>query len=318
MKYVIKALEFSIIIALLTLSVITFNKINQVEISNAQSYREDQMHLAIVTDEISSYAYQRFLNGVETEVKAVDAVFEVYEIGDLSIDDIVQMLLITEVDGVVFRLSDNNLAGKGIDACKEQGIFTIVVGNDAPESARDIYIGTNKFNQGRQAATLAIEAIKEDGNIGVILGSEYHFEESSVSNNFIGGIQDVVSKASLVELTEVAYSSQKRAELIVDEMLDQNAIDLLICTDPVDVNRIIRVLVDRNRVGDIKVIASGDTDEIIDGIEKNVIAASIVENYEELGRFSVRFFSKLMSGEGVSAYINVPFQILDQNNLGIE
>jgi ABC-type sugar transport system substrate-binding protein len=93
---------------------------------------------------------------------------------------------------------------------------------------------------------------------------------------------------------------------------------LLICTDPVDVNRIIRVLVDRNRVGDIKVIASGDTDEIIDGIEKNVIAASIVENYEELGRFSVRFFSKLTSGEGVSAYINVPFQILDQNNLGIE
>ena len=105
----------------------------------------------------------------------------------------------------------------------------------------------------------------------------------------------------------------------MDEILnDELPINVLICTDPVDVNRIIRVLVDRNRVGDIRIIASGETDEIKDGIEKRSITASIVEDYSEIGSLSVYFMNRIIHDEGVSSYVNVPFETLEMRNLGVE
>ena len=227
----------------------------------------------------------------------------------MTLEDVINMVIITEVDGVIFRLSDNALASAAIDKCKLEGIPVVAVGNDAPESMRDFYIGTNKFNLGRHAANLAIKAISGTGNIGIILGSEYRDEKAIATNNFVNGIQDIVTKTDGVTLKTIAYTKDVRAELLMDEILDMNEpIDVLICTDPVDVNRIIRVLVDRNRVGDLKIVASGDTTDIIDGIQKKLIMASIVEDYAELGALSVYYLNQVIEGERVSTYINVPFR----------
>ena len=131
------------------------------------------------------------------------------------------------------------------------------------------------------------------------------------TNNFVNGIQDIVSKIDGIELTTIKYSHEKRAELLMDELLDENLIvDVLICTDPVDVNRILRVLVDRNKVGEVKIIASGDTVEIVDGIEKQLITSSIVEDYFEIGSLAANYLIKVIAGERVSTYVNVPFETI--------
>ncbi|MDH8677264.1 substrate-binding domain-containing protein [Fusibacter bizertensis] len=319
MKYIIQALEFAIVTALIILSIITFNKINQAALFEKETFSEEKYHYAVITDDISSYAYERFIGGVDAAIKELDSVYEVYEVGDDSLEDVIEMVVITQVDGVILRLSNNAIASEEIDKCKAGGIDIITVGNDAPDSLRDVYIGTNKYNLGRHAATLAIKAVDGPKNIGVILGSEYIDEESIATNNFINGIQDIVTKNDNLNLSIIKYSNSIRAELLMDDILKEDSpINVLICTDPVDVNRIIRVLVDRNKVGDIKIVASGDTAEIKDGIEKRLITASIVEDYEEIGNMSVYFLNRVIQGEGVSTYVNVPFETLEQRNLGIE
>lgn len=319
MKAIIKGIEFTIVIALLTLSIVTFNKINQVRLIETESIVSSEFHLAIITDDVDSYAFDKFIAGVDASIENFGSIYEIYEVGEMTLEDVIDMVIITEVDGVVFRLSDNALASVSIDKCKQEGIPVVAVGNDAPESMRDLYIGTNKFNLGRHAANLAIKAISNSGNVGIILGSEYVDEKAIATNNFVNGIQDIVTKTSGVVLTTIAYTKDKRAELLMDELLDLNEpIDVLICTDPVDVNRIIRVLVDRNRVGDLKIVASGDTAEILDGIQKKLITASIVEDYTELGALSVFYLNQVIEGERVSTYINVPFETIHQSNLGLE
>lgn len=319
MKYLINGIEFTIVIVLLTLSIVTFNKINQVKLIETEKLISSEFHLAIITDDVDSYAYDKFISGVDASIDEFGSIYEIYEVGELSLDDVIEMVIITEVDGVIFRLSDNALAIESIDKCKQVGIPVATVGNDAPESLRDFYIGTNKFNLGRHAANLAIKAIAGSGNIGIVLGSEYVDEKAIATNNFVNGIQDIVTKADGVSLTTIAYTKDVRAELLMDALLDMNEpIDVLICTDPVDVNRIIRVLVDRNRVGDLKIVASGDTPEILDGIQKNLITASIVEDYTELGALSVFYLNQVIEGERVSTYINVPFETIHQSNLGLE
>lgn len=319
MKYVIQTLEFAIVLALVILSVITFNKINQAALFEKETFSEEKYHFAIITDDTSSYAYENFITGVEGAIKDLDSVYEVYEVGTNSLQDVVEMIVITEVDGVIFRLSNNAIASDAIEKCKNEGIGIITVGNDAPDSMRDVYIGTNKFNLGRHAATLAVQSIDGPVNIGVILGSEYIDEKTIATNNFINGIQDIVTRNDDVNLSVIKYSNSIRAELLMDDMLNGDTpVNVLICTDPVDVNRIIRVLVDRNKVGDIKIIASGDTAEIKDGIEKRLIAASIVEDYSEIGNLSVYYLNRVIQGEGVSSYVNVSFETLEQRNLGVE
>ncbi len=319
MKYIIQALEFAIVMALIILSVITFNKINQAALFEKETFSEEKYHFAIITDDLNSYAYESFISGVEVAIKELDSVYEVYEVGNNSLQDVIDMVVITQVDGVILRLSNNEVASEAIDKCKNEGIGVITVGNDAPDSLRDVYIGTNKYNLGRHAATLAVKSVDGPVNIGVILGSEYIDEETIATNNFINGIQDIVTKNEKVNLSVIKYSNSIRAELLMDDILnDETPINVLICTDPVDVNRIIRVLVDRNKVGDIKIIASGDTAEIKDGIEKRLITASIVEDYSEIGNLSVYFLNRVIKGEGVSTYVNVPFETLEQRNLGIE
>ena len=319
MKYFVKAAEFVIVIALLVLSILTFNKINQIELIKADDYSPDQYHIAIVTDDVNSYAFEKFIDGVEVSMEAQQSIYEIYEVGDISLEDVVEMIIITEVDGVVLRLSDNTIANDAITKLDQADIRVIAVGNDAPESPRDVYIGTNKFNMGRHAANLAIKAIGNEGHVGIILGSEYINETAIATNNFVNGIQDIITKSSNIELTTIKYTHSIRAELLMDDILDENLpIDVVICTDPVDVNRIIRVLVDRNRVGEIKIIASGDTAEIIDGIEKRLISVSIVEDYTELGALSITYLHQVLNGEGASVYVNVPFNTIHQSNLGVE
>ncbi len=319
MKYIVQALEVLIILILVSLSVVTFNKINQARLVPKETFTEDKYHYAIITDDVESYAYESFISGVDEAMKAIDSAYEIYEVGEQTIEDVVDMAIITDVDGLIFRMADNSRASDMIVKCKEEGIKVIVVGNDAPDSQRDVYIGTNKFNLGRHAATLAIQSREGAVSIGVILGSEYISEEAIATNNFINGIQDVVTRTDNASLSVIKYTNAIRAELLMDEILNEELpINVLICTDPVDVNRIIRVLVDRNRVGDIRIIASGETDEIKDGIEKRSITASIVEDYSEIGSLSVYFMNRIIHGEGVSSYVNVQFETLEMRNLGVE
>lgn len=312
MKFIIQTIEFIIIFILVILSVTTFNKINSVPLIKTDDLIPDYRHVAIVTDDTTSYAYDRFIGGVENAKGLYNIVYEIYEVGTLAIEDVFRMITITEVDGVILRLSNNGLATEAINKCAELGIFVVTIGNDAPDSNRDVYIGTNKFNLGRHAAQLALEAIDYKGNIGILLGSEYLDETSIATNNFVNGIQEVVSKSDTVTLSTIKYTHTVRAELHMDALLDDvGSVDVLICTDPVDVNRIIRVLVDRNRVGAIKIIASGDTQEIADGVEKELIYASIVEGFTEIGAYAVYYLDQLMLNEGVSSYVNVPFETLN-------
>lgn len=319
MKLLIRSAELIIVTALFFLSVMSFNKINQIEMIEPDAYGSLKGHVVVVTDDTQSYAYELFIGGVEKTSKTLGYAYEVYSTETMTLESITEVVVLTHVDGVIIRLGDNVLATEAINQLKDAEMKVVVVGTDAPESPRDVYIGTNKFNMGRRVGELAAEAINNDGKIGVILGSEYLENKSIATNNFVNGVLDIVSKFENVSLSMIRYSRSMRAELIMDEILDtQNMVDLLICTDPVDVNRIMRVLVDRNRVGDVKIVASGEMPEILDGIKKKMLISSMVEDFSQLGAMATEHLVRVISGERVSTYINVPFEIVDLEQMNLQ
>lgn len=311
MQTIIRGFEMVLVVILISLSLMTFNQINQ--LGQVGSYEDIRLkyHVAVLTDESISYDQAQFLDGIRAASELYEISVEHYFITEENADDQFNMIKHTHIDGIILKLANHARVEEHVKGLKEKGVFVVLAGNDAPETERDIYLGSNKYLQGKEAAHLAVEAIGGDGEIALILGSEYSGTESASLKHFISGIYDTLSTYDSHHISGVYHSKEKRAEIIIDELLNQPLpVKAIICTDLVDVSRVIRVLVDRNAVGDITIIGSGNSTEIEDYIQKKIIYATIVEEHYETGELAMTYLYKLFQGELGPNYVNVSFEII--------
>lgn len=308
----IRALEVMVITLLVIVSAVVVNRLGAVREIQAQATLTADYHVAVITDETASYGMDLFVEGLDAAGINFNMVYEMYEISETAIEATFQAVSLTDVDAVVVKLSNNTFAREWIQALKEEAIFVVLIGNDDPESNRDVYIGTNKYQMGKEVATLAGEAIDHSGEIAVIFGSAYN-ENAVAYNHFISGMTDIVKNSWDLKLERFQFSQEKRAEVITDELLNISDVGVIVCTDPTDVNRAMRVLVDRNAVGKVKVIGNGLTPDIESYIEQDIVFASIVEDYKELGYLSMTYLNDLFQGKTVSGYVNVPYEVIRSN-----
>lgn len=280
-------------------------------------------HFAVIADDVDSYSWNTFMAGVEDEASKKNIVIEISEVKDPYDNNALvktfEMARLSKVDGVMVRLSNNNLAHDEIQKCYEEGIKVITIGNDSPESKRDAYIGTNKFNLGKITASLLTmaDSANEQLDVLLILGSEFTGVSGASSNSYLNGIHETVKNSEIVDQLYVEYASEKRAELIVNDSIYYKNIDAIICTDPIDSLRAIKVLIDLNKVGQVHFIGSSDLPEIVDYIKKGTIESSVVEDYEMMGNTAVEVLYQLLDQHRQSAYISIPIKVIDRESLSV-
>lgn len=320
----IKAIEGTLIFIIMILIAYAFNVTIDIQknISNNeknQSANKPEYHFAIISDDITSYSWSSLIDGIKTKAKEKNVVIEVYEIIDIHNENEVaktfEMVMLSKVDGVMVELSDNDIARKEIIGAQENGVKVITIGNDSPESKRDAYVGTNKFNMGSMTASLLIENGQEEQDVLLILGREFTELSGASSNNYLNGLHEKVKSTTVIDMLYVEHTSEKRAELIVNDSLKYRNIDAIICTDPVDSLRAIKVLVDLNLVGEIQFVASSDLPEVLEYIEKGTIGSSVVEDFEIMGSTSVEVLYQLLDENRQSGYISIPIKIIDKSNI---
>ncbi|MDK2866296.1 MAG: hypothetical protein PWP51_402 [Clostridiales bacterium] len=311
MKYIIQLIEVFIIILIITLSVYAYNQVEALNIMKRNASVERQYHVALISDTVDSYGTDQFVQGIQGSLKDFDTVFETYDAQSESVEAIFDMIKLTDVDGVILKLDQNAAAAPWIDQLKSEDIFVVTAGNDAPNTGRDVYVGTNKYNMGRQAAKIALSLTsKQQPDVGIVLGPEYEQGETFSPNNFLGGIYDTVGEVDEGAVAYVGYAKQIRAEIIIDDVLKNYPnIAVVICTDPVDAVRAARVLVDKNKVGVLKIIAGGDTPELDDSLDQGIISATLIEDYQQLGYMSIAYLNQLLNGEEITSYVNIPIEI---------
>lgn len=275
-------------------------------------------HFAVISDDTASYSWTTYLTGLQNAAVIKKVVVEVYPVTDPAVstelDKAFEMAALSKVDGILVKLSNNQLARNQIRHCHGKGIRVVTIGNDSPDSQRDAYIGTNKFNLGQTTAGIIDEANETPAEVLLILSSEYTDQNGASSNSYLNGIHEYNSQNPSISSLSVEYSSKKRAELIINDLIYRQEIRTVVCTDPIDALRVVKVLIDLNKVGQIQVIASGEIPEILDYLKKKTIYASVVEDYASLGELSVEALHTLMLNDRQSAYINIPIKVLTQEN----
>lgn len=312
----IKIIELVLLFFLIVIGGWVFRDIHQIRTSTETLDIRRTYHFAVLTDEMDSHAYERFMMGIDSESNSYKMVYEHYLIDPLNHEEQFLNVSLTEVDGVIIKLSNHGEMASSILRLKEQGIKVVLVGNDAPETHRDLYIGTNKFLMGKESAQMAIEANGPKGKMALILGSDFTDEQSAGYRHFLSGVTESLLHYDDFQLSHIQMTHNQRAELVMDDLLNlETSPDVVICTDPLDVQRIIRVLVDRNAVGLIKVVSNGRTPEIEEYIDQNMVYASLIEDHYAIGQLAVSHTYQLLNDEVVSNYINVPFETIKKATL---
>lgn len=318
-----KTIELILLIILIALMFYAFQTTRLIRSSSGAESLLGQdsptYHFAVIADDTVSYSWTTYLTGLENTALTKKVVVEVYPVADPTIpaelDRAFEMGALSKVDGILVKLSNNQLARDQIQRCHDKGIRVVTIGNDSPDSQRDAYIGTNKFNLGQTTAGIIDEANSTPADILLILSSEYTDQNGASSNSYLNGIHEYNSQNPCINSITVEYSSKKRAELIINDLIFKQQIRTVVCTDPIDALRVVKVLIDLNKVGEIQVIASGEIPEILDYVKKKTIYASVVENYGSLGKMSVEALHTLMLNDRQSAYINIPIKVIDQENM---
>jgi ribose transport system substrate-binding protein len=90
----------------------------------------------------------------------------------------------------------------------------------------------------------------------------------------------------------------------------------IFCADGQDTLGVIQVLLDFNRVSEVALVGYDDAPVILDYIARsNVIEATIVTDYEIIGRKAIEAFVEYKKEAIVSSYINTDVTVIDKRNI---
>lgn len=315
-RRLIKWVESALIILLIALignAVMTTLTISDIQRAVKVSDRKIDRQIALITDEATTYETKQFLKGIEEEEK-VHGLVVTTQIVDGSEEGLKRAFEIAELtgcEGIFVKLKQNNLAKDHILAATEKGIKVVVVDHDAPDSRRDAYVGTNKLLMGKKAADIAQKYQKKPIHALVILGDAYSEMPGIAQNHYLNGFRQIVEENSEFKSFDAKYTNTLPAELILDQALEAQLVNTVVCTDPLDTIKVMNLLVDYNRIQDIVLIGSGNLPEITEAVTKNIIPASIVVDYRLMAIETIEAFISLTSRQTQTAYKLIPIEVLE-------
>ncbi|MDW7678092.1 MAG: substrate-binding domain-containing protein, partial [Bacillota bacterium] len=283
--------------------------IRQINLADGPEAIVREIHLAVLVDESTPEPFNR---GIVEAAREHMLVAELLTVSEDNVAEVFKQVELTGVDGVIIRLNNHTILNEEIESLKEAGMVVVLIGNDAPESTRDVYIGTNGYQQGKAMGEMVMDVLGGEGRIALLLGSEMAEEQSASRINFVSGIYETLNQPeSGVHIAGEFSTTARRAELITDDLLSNDIrIGALICTDSVDVHRAIRVLVDRNAVGRVAVLARGTEEEMANYLQQEMVYGLIVEDHYAIAQIAIESIELMISGFWISSYVNVPFDVI--------
>lgn len=309
MQKSVKIMELVLLSVLVVLGGVIIGDIQQINLAAGPESIVRDIHLAVLVDDSAPEPFKR---GIVEASQEQLVVTELLKVSESNRADVFKQVRLTGVDGVIIRLNNHAFLSKEIESLKAQGMAVVLIGNDAPESARDVYIGTNGYLQGKAMGQMALEVLGGEGKIALLLGSEMAEKQSALRSHFFSGLHESLNQPENRVQVVAEYSTVgRRAELIMDDLLSgEMEINALIFSDSIDVHRAIRVLVDRNAVGRVAVLARGTEEEMANYLQREMISGLIAEDHYAIAQIAIKSIEQLINGFWVSSYINVPFDII--------
>lgn len=311
---------YIILVMIITIGSVVFFRTRLIDYDNIESQVDEtySKHYVLISgeDTIESLIYDSTL----AEGKKHNAYVELFG-RDLPDNygkrELLRMAIDSSVDGIILVGDDSEDTANLINEAVNAKIPVITVGEDSPESSRQCFIGVTSYNFGNKYATEILD---------IIHTTEYKSDETIkigilVDENSINTSQNVILlaiRSTLAENLGEDYTLEIETipvdnksifsveEDIRDRLLDEsNLPDILLCMDDVYSECVYRAIVDYNMVGKMNIIGFGNSDSIVNAVNKNIFYSSIYFDTAKMGDMCIQAFVEYHNMGYVSGYMPV-------------
>ena len=279
--------------------------------------RQYSKNILVVMYQTSDDFLQKFKNEVCKKAEANQIFIDF--VNAESINDAINKIntaVAAKVDGIIAQgIYDSNYI-QAVNKAIEKGITVEFVFNDALGADRAFFVGYNAYDYGKMAARSAINQLHDtSGCIALMVQSATSNEKDVTGGVYIEGFKSIIDKYPRVKLVDIMRTSYDMfsAEDITYDILNQYPdINVIVCTSERDAFGVAQVVIDLNRVGDIKIIGSGVSKDIIKYIELGVIASSFDINPGLMGKLCIQ---NMVNNKMVNEYFEVPIELVTSDNV---
>ncbi|MHB8063614.1 MAG: substrate-binding domain-containing protein [Ruminiclostridium sp.] len=225
----------------------------------------------------------------------------------------------SNVDGIATHVLDEEMFTPVINNAIKNSIPVVTVESDAKNSNRIAYIGNNNYQVGSVGGKMIADATGGKAKVAIILNG-YSSELGDVSQNLrVTGFKDTISAyKGNVEVESIRTSGMGffSAGEITNELITKNPeINAIFCTNPRDTLGTTQMVVDLNKVGQIKVVGYGSYKEVMRYIDKGVIYGSVVSNPIDMGYKSIKALVEIKKTKRTSAYVDTGVYAVTKANI---
>lgn len=303
-----------------------FTKINMNINAQSKADEDKKYHIAVIVDGYHSTYSTQFLDGLQKGANEGNIAFEYWEIKANNVLEEclkqLDMAITSKVDGVILHAFNDERYEVLINKAEDAGIPVVILHEDVPSSRRLTYVGINRYNIGAKVAEIFQQNMPNGGNIALIEKNLYGNNSGLTDQNnvdlLVMGMQEVISKNTALNLSQVKYTDVGllSAEAVTTDIIhDESSIKGIFCADGQDTLGVLQVLTDFNRLNDVIIIGFDDLPEIVNYIDKGLIKASVVADYEMIGYEAVKALENRLNNKVVSSYIMTDIKIIQKSDI---
>lgn len=189
--------------------------------------------------------------------------------------------------------------------------------NDAPNSGRLCYIGTNNYKAGRAVGQLIKEALPDGGTLAVFVGQT---EPLNARQRRQGMLDELADKPQAENINEIDYGADGETygkyrlhrtytdQPIGSQKATENAADALTALSSeknlcfiglwaYNPPAILSAVKDKGKLGQVKIVGFDENDATLQGVADGHIYGTVVQNPFEFGYQAVRLMASLAKGD---------------------
>jgi ribose transport system substrate-binding protein len=219
---------------------------------------------------------------------------------------IIEDVLVRRVQAIAISVNDPVNQRDFLDRVAER-VALITQDNDAPESKRLCYIGTNNYRAGRDAGKLVKEAMPDGGTIAIFVGKPDPLnarERRQGVLDELAGEKDAkgpkkYGKYTLLN-TFYDYVDQKKAKDNAADALTQLRDQANVCLVGLwayNPPAILSATKDAGKVGKVKIVGFDEDENTLLGVKEGHVHGTIVQQPFEFGYQSVKLMTSLARGD---------------------
>jgi ribose transport system substrate-binding protein len=278
-------------------------------------------HLQVIIQNTDEYFWKLFQEGAKAAGEDYDVYVELVGVSKRNTDELreaVEMAVNAGVDGIALQAVDSEQTQSIIESAQKQGMAVLTYENDNYIIPNTPKVGSNSYTLGCTTGDMAVKASDGSADVAVIINNSGNQNDEQYTNMIVQGILDSFSTFSSMQVDKIytinadLFEAEKIATSIIE---DASNVNLIICIDERSTPGIAQILVDNNKVGDIKLIGYGNQPQTLNYIKRGVIYGSVCPNAYEIGYTAVQQLTQSLDGDQISDYTSTQLYTIDAGNV---